>query len=143
MLFFDLKDFEKEDMLAYLKCMAAIAGADGNVGQEERAYYNYLMELFKLPEPSKMHIRRHLDNPPPLGPVLKEITNPKVKNQIVRDAYLMAYVDEEIQPEESKVLTTVAGIFRMDETKVQIFSEWAKKGMQWRKEGYELSILED
>jgi DnaJ-domain-containing protein 1 len=89
-----------------------------------------------------MFIRQNLKNPPALGPLLKEITDKKLKNQIIRDAYLMAYIDEEMHPKESDTLRTIANIFKLSEEQVELISRWAAKGQDWRKEGYELSIIE-
>jgi len=142
MLLFDLQEFDKDQMITYLKTMAAIAAADGNIHESETAYFNHMMELFNIPESSRMFIRQNLKNPPKLGPLLKEITDKKLKNQIVRDAYLMAYIDEEMHPNESEALQTIAGIFKLSDEQVELISRWAAKGYDWRKEGYELSVLD-
>jgi uncharacterized tellurite resistance protein B-like protein len=142
MLLFDLAEFDKDQMITYLKTMAAIAAADGNIHASETAYFNHMMELFNIPESSRMFIRQNLKNPPALGPLLKELTDRKMKNQIIRDAYLMAYIDEEMHPDESEALNTIVNIFKLDEAQVELISRWAEKGHDWRKEGYSLSILD-
>lgn len=142
MLLLDLQDFSKEDMITYLKTMAAIAAVDGNIHDAEKAYFNHMMELFNIPESSRMFIRQNLKNPQPLGPLLKGVEDPKLKSQIVRDAYLMAYIDEEMHPEESHALNTIAGIFKMDKEQIKLISEWAEYGHEWRKKGYEISKIE-
>ena len=142
MFLYDLKDFGKEDMITYLKAMAAIAASDGKIHETETAYFNHMMELFDIPQASQMFIRQNMKNPPPLGPLLKQIDDPKMKIQILRDAYLMAYADEEMHPDESHALKTMAGIFKLDEEHVKRISEWAKKGYDWRKEGYDITLPE-
>jgi len=140
MLLYDLKDFSKDDMTTYLKAMAAIAASDGSIHDTETAYFNHMMELFDIPQASQMFIRNNLKNPPPLGPLLKEIQDPKMKIHVLRDAYLMAYADEEMHPEEKHALKTMAGIFKLGEEDVAKISEWAKRGYDWRKEGYTITL---
>jgi uncharacterized membrane protein YebE (DUF533 family) len=138
MLLFDLKDFNKEDMITYLKAMAAIAAIDGTIHDAEMAYFNHMMDLFNVPEYSKMSIRQNLKNPPALGPLLKVVEDDKLQKQIIRDAYLMAYIDEEMKPEESDALGTVCRIFKVDDEQIKKIEQWAKNGYNWRKEGQDL-----
>jgi uncharacterized tellurite resistance protein B-like protein len=138
MLIFDLKDLKKDDMISYLKCMSAIAAVDGKVDETEKIYFNHMMELFHVPEASRIFIRRNLENPPPLVPILRDIKDTKVKNMIVRDAYLMALADDSIAPQESAALTAIKNVFGISDAQIEKISEWAKRGLDWRKQGQDI-----
>ena len=87
-----------------LRCLIAMAHADGVVCDEERAYMSALMNRLPLNDEQRDTLEYDLDHEQKIEEFLPYINNPVYRGQLPYFARLMAYKDGELHPNEEALL---------------------------------------
>lgn len=87
-----------------LRCLAAMAHADGVVCNEERAYMSALISRLPLTTEQRKTLEKDLDVAQPIESLLAHINDPKYRGQLPYFARLMAYKDGNLHPNEDALL---------------------------------------
>ncbi len=102
------KPFGEEDVgtskFYMLRCLIAMAHADGIVCDQERAYMSALISRLPLNHEQRATLESDLDNEQPIESLLPYINDPKFRGQIPYFARLMAMKDGVMHPEEDALL---------------------------------------
>jgi len=87
-----------------LRCLIAMAHADGIVCDEERGYITAIMNRINLTDEQRATMESDLDNAQKIEDLIKYINDPSYISQLTYFARLMAYKDGNIHPNEEALL---------------------------------------
>lgn len=100
----DQKEEVGESRFAMIRCLIAMAHADGEIQPEERHYIDKMMSHLDLTESQKKTLDEDFTSPPDALGVFDQIKDPKFKSQAIHFARLMAWKDNELDPGEQAIL---------------------------------------
>jgi uncharacterized membrane protein YebE (DUF533 family) len=127
-----------DQVLVYLKTLAGVAAADGDVTEAERAMFEATMADYALPDEARGLIRRCLDAPPTVDSDLRRVEDGAVRRLILRDAWLMAYTDGRVSDPERQRLESVRRALRLPEPEAEAAEGWVREGLAWIERGDEM-----
>ncbi|MCB1782470.1 MAG: TerB family tellurite resistance protein [Alphaproteobacteria bacterium] len=87
-----------------LRCLVAMAHADGIVTDEERAYFSALTMRLPLSDAQRATLDDDLDTAQDVADLLPHINEPQWRSQLIYFARLMAYKDGVLDPSEQDLL---------------------------------------
>jgi uncharacterized membrane protein YebE (DUF533 family) len=87
-----------------IRCVFAIAHADGLVSEKERIYADTLIERMPFNAEQKATLHADLLTPQDVSDMLRYVNDPKYRGQVVYFARLMAYKDGHLHPNENEIL---------------------------------------
>jgi hypothetical protein len=90
--------------LYMLRCVIAMAHADGIVTDAERAYISGIMNRLPLTEEQRRTLEGDLANPQNVEDMLRYINDPVYRGQVVDFARIMAFKDGHLDPSEEILL---------------------------------------
>jgi uncharacterized tellurite resistance protein B-like protein len=127
-----------DQVLLYLKTLAAVAAADGAVTEAERATFEATMADYGLPDEARGLIRSCLDAPVAVDIDLRRLQDGAVRRLFLRDAWLMAYADGRVSDPERERLETVRLALRLPESEAAAAEGWVREGLAWIERGDEM-----
>tara|TARA_B100001989_G_C24532475_1_gene462418 strand:- start:745 stop:1263 length:519 start_codon:yes stop_codon:yes gene_type:complete len=102
------ENFDKEHVgtskFYMLRCLVAMAHADGIICEAEQAYISALMSRLPLTDDQRKTLYDDLDTPQKIEDLLPYINAPKFRGQLCYFARLMAYKDGVLSPSEEQLL---------------------------------------
>lgn len=114
-----------------IRCVIAMAHADGDVSAEERAYADALIDRMPFNAEQTAILHADLLQPQDVSDLLRYINDPKFRGQVVYFARLMAYKDGNLHPSEDELLhylhLSVTQNLDMDAIRAQVKEEVAKE----------------
>ncbi len=87
-----------------LRCLVAMAHADGVVTDEERAYVSALANRMSLTNEQRTTLERDLVHAQDVGDLFRHINDPNYRSQVLYFARLMAFKDGILHPSEQEML---------------------------------------
>lgn len=87
-----------------IRCLIAMAHADGVICDEERAYISALMNRLPLKDDQRDTLENDLTHAQDVGYLFARINDPRYRGQVVYFARLMAYKDGNLHPSEQELL---------------------------------------
>ncbi len=87
-----------------LRCLVAMAHADGEVCDEERAYIDGFSSRLPLSDEQNKILHDDLETPQDVGDLFRHINDPRYRGQVCYFARLMAYKDGVLDPSEQELL---------------------------------------
>lgn len=87
-----------------LRCLVAMAHADGVVTDEERAYVSALSNRMPLTREQRATLERDLVHAQDVGDLFRHINDPNYRSQVLYFARLMAFKDGVLHPSEQEML---------------------------------------
>jgi uncharacterized membrane protein YebE (DUF533 family) len=127
-----------DQVLLYLKTLAGVAAADGEVAEAERAMFEATMADYGLPEEARKLIRACLDAPPGVDLELRRLQDAAVRRLLLRDAWLMAYADGSVSEPERRRLTALLEALRLPPDDAVAAEGWVREGLSWIERGDEM-----
>lgn len=98
------QDNVSNSKLHMLRCLIAMAHADGVVCDKEMAYISALMNRLPLTEEQRDTLESDLTKPQDVGYLFAQINDPRYRGQVVYFARIMAYKDGNLHPSEQELL---------------------------------------
>jgi len=138
MLRLRVQPLSTDQVLAYLKTLAAVAAADGEIGEAERAMFEATMADYGLPAEARTLIRGCLDAPPSVEADLRRIEDGAVRRLVLRDSWLMAYADGRVTDAERTRLEAIRRALRLPESETDAAEGWVREGVSWIERGDEM-----
>lgn len=103
-----LEDFDRDvvgtSKFYMLRCIVAMAHADGIVTEEEIAYAHALMNRMPLTDEQRGILENDLEEAQDIDDLLPYINDPNYRSQVVYFARLMAFKDGHLHPSEQELL---------------------------------------
>ncbi len=127
-----------DQVLLYLKTLAGVAAADGDVSEAERAMFEATMADYGLPEEVRKLIRACFDAPPTVDLELRRLQDAAVRRLLLRDAWLMAYADGNVSEAERLKLTALLEALRLPPAEAAAAEGWVREGLNWIERGDEM-----
>lgn len=93
-----------------LRCLIAMAHADGVVTEDEIAYVSALANRMPLTPEQRGILERDLDVPQDIGDLFRHINDPNYRSQVLYFARLMAFKDGVLHPSEQDMLDRLHGL---------------------------------
>lgn len=90
-----------------IRCVIAMAHADGEVCDEERAYINALMRHINFSDEQRQTLRDDLDNEQDVADLFRYINDPRFRGQTVYFARILAHKDGVLDPSEQDLLDRI------------------------------------
>ena len=122
----------------YADILIALANADDIVDPREREMLDGIFTQMGLGEETVAKLwltPRTLDVAEAL---LKDITDARFKRCLLKDCYLLAYADEDIEPGESKFIKAMQGASGLDDDVVDAIGEWVETAVAQQRKAAEL-----
>lgn len=98
------KDNVSNSKFYMLRCVIAMAHADGKVCDEERAYIHAIMNRIPLSKEQRNILDNDLGAAQDIGSLFKHINDPRYRGQVVYFSRLLAYKDGILDPSEKDLL---------------------------------------
>jgi len=134
---FVLADLTNEDKKNFLRAIASIIRADGDVDEAEKAYLATTASAYGLPEKSVTEVL----NPPPLEQIidaLKKVKSARARRYLVRELVSVALTDGSIDDDEMDIVYSIGEALGVAENRMDEMLEWALEGYQWQLDGLRL-----
>ena len=138
MLRLRIQPLTTDQVLVYLKLLATVAAADGDVEDAERLMFEAAMSEYGLPEHARNLVRGCLDRPPGIDAELRRIDDAAVRRLFLRDAFLMAYADCRITEAERAAIEEIRVALRLSEDDARASEAWVREGVAWLERGDEM-----
>jgi len=107
---------------AYLKTIIAVAGADGSVPEQERAFIDMQAQLLSL-NPAE-----YWDHPEPdLAFLTDAAMSRSTCMTIIRDCIVLGHIDGNFEEKERAKVNDIASLLRLKTSDVQAVEEWLKE----------------
>ncbi len=90
--------------LYMLRCLIAMAHADGIFCDQERAYIVKMMDRIPLSDEQQTTLENDFDHPQEIGDLFRHINDPRFRGQVVYFARIMAFKDGNLHPNEQQIL---------------------------------------
>ena len=87
-----------------IRCVIAIAHADGIMDNAEIAYIESLILRIPFSAEQEAQLEQDIDHPQEVATLFREINDPKVRGQVLYFCRLMAYKDGVLDPSEDDIL---------------------------------------
>ena len=102
------ENFDKDNVSTskfyMLRCIVAMAHADGHVCDEERAYIHALMNRLPFSNDQRETLESDLENEQDIGTLFAHINDPRYRGQVVYFARILAYKDGKLDIGEQALL---------------------------------------
>lgn len=98
------KDFVSTSKLYMMRCLIAIAHADGIFCDADRDYIKTMMARLPLVKEQQETLEQDFETPQDVGTLLRHINEPRFRGQVVYFARLMAYKDGTLSPSEADII---------------------------------------
>jgi uncharacterized membrane protein YebE (DUF533 family) len=138
MLRLRVQPLSTDQVLLYLKTLAGVAAADGDVTEAERAMFEATMADYDLPDEVRGLIRACLDAPPSVDVDLRQLEDGAVRRLLLRDAWLMAFSDGRVSDPEHERLEMLRRALRLPESEAAAAEGWVREGLAWIERGDEM-----
>lgn len=93
-----------------LRCVVAMAHADGIVTDDERAYISAITNRIPLTDEQRSRLERDLDEQQDIFELFRHINDPRFRSQVLYFARIMAHKDGVLSPEEDDLLEKIHAI---------------------------------
>lgn len=117
-----------------IRCVFAMAHADGAVSAEERAYADTLIDRMPFNVEQIAILHKDLHSPQDVSDLMRYINEPKFRGQVIYFARLMAFKDGNLHPDEDQLLhylhLSVTQNLDMDAIRAQVRDEVQKELME-------------
>lgn len=115
-----------------IRCVLAVAHADGIIQDEERAYINKMISKLQLTDDQRDTIEKDFETPQDVIALFDKIDDPQYKSQVIHFARLMVWKDGELDPGEEAIMKKLQshaakGSAGFDELEPEITSYVSKK----------------
>lgn len=138
MLRLRVQPLNTDQVLLYLKLLAGVAAADGEISEAERAMFEATMADYELPQEARKLIRACLGAPPSVEIELRRLEDGALRRLFLRDAWLMAYADGRVSDPERERLESVRRALRLPESEAEAAEGWVREGLTWIERGDEM-----
>ena len=108
MTYKDNRPVVSTDQLYMLRCLIAMAHADGVLDRFEEGYILDFIDNLNLSKTQEEQLHSDLITPAPISELLPHISNAKYRGQLTYFARLIAYIDGNLHPDEEKLLKLFA-----------------------------------
>jgi uncharacterized membrane protein YebE (DUF533 family) len=102
------KNFDQDHVstskLYMLRCLVAMAHADGVFCDLERAYIANMMDRIPLNDEQRSILENDFENAQDVGDLFRYINEPRYRGEVVYFARIMAFKDGNLHPNEQQVL---------------------------------------
>lgn len=99
------KDHVSTSKLYMMRCLIAMAHADGVFCDLERAYISGMMNHLPLTKEQRDTLESDFNTPQSVGDLFRHINDPRFRGQVVYFARLMAFKDGQLHPNEEELLS--------------------------------------
>ncbi len=130
-------DLTEEQRQLYLKALIAVARVDGQLDEEETAFFQQLAEGLGL---DTQLVQAYLTDE--AGAALDISGIPAMRNPvgalILRDLAAMAVVNNELAEKEEALILEIGKAMQFSPEEVNEFLDWAFMGLQWQQKSVAL-----
>ncbi len=136
------QDNVSNSKLHMIRCLIAMAHADGVICDEERAYISALTNRLPLSDEQRDILEDDLTRSQDVGALFTQINDPRYRGQVVYFARLMAHKDGNLDPSEQDLLDRLHAM-ATDGLDIDSIREKAKKAAEAELFVHDISIDED
>lgn len=87
-----------------IRCILAVAHADGEIQEEERAFLTKMLSKLSLSDEQQAIIDKEFETPKDVITIFDQIKDPHFKSQVIHFARLMAWKDNQLDPGEKEII---------------------------------------
>ena len=87
-----------------IRCILAVAHADGEIQEEEKAFITKMLSKLSLSDEQQAVIDKEFKQPQDVITIFDQIEDPKFKSQVIHFARLMAWKDNKLDPSEKEII---------------------------------------
>ena len=115
-----------------IKVLSLIAWADGKITEDERKFYNDILQVSPCSDETKKDLAKYIDDSPNLDEVLDSLSSvPKeIVISVLRNAYAIAAADGEINPKELEIIDKLALKLEVKENHIDTLHKWLELSYQ-------------
>lgn len=122
-----------------IRCVIAMAHADGEVCDEERAYIHALMRHINFSDEQRQTLRDDLENEQDVADLFRFINDPRFRGQVVYFARILAHKDGVLAPSEQDLLDRLHAM-ATDGLDLDQIRDDAKKASQINMKDHDLTL---
>ena len=128
----------KEDALPFVKCMAAVARADGQVVDEERQAIESAMMAWGIEGEDAASVQDVLAEGGDVSVFVQQFTLARTAYLLVQELITLAKIDGEYDDTERSAVREIATACCISDDRVCALEQWVDEGMAWRQRGLQL-----
>ena len=126
-----------EERVAYAKLLAFTSRIDGELSNDEMAFFEARMGTALIPPGVRKDLRQYLKDPPSLKETMKGLGRDAALLGL-RDIVLMSAADGNVDENERELLDRVAEEIGVDEEIIEDLLDWVISGYKWMRIGYKI-----
>lgn len=122
-----------EDLsILQIKVLSLIAWTDGDISEEERQFYQNMVQVSPCSEETKKSLMQYIDKSPSIEDIFNSLTDiPKeIVASVLRNAYAIALADGKISDDEMLIINQIALKLGVDEKNIPVFHKWLELSYQ-------------
>ena len=128
----------QEDMVPFVKCMAAVARADGEVSDEERQAIESAMLAWSIEGEAAEAIQAILSDGGDIGDFVQHFSQPRTAYLLIQELVTLAALDGQYDEVERAAVLGIADKSGVSQGRVVEIEQWVNEGMAWRQRGLQL-----
>jgi tellurite resistance protein len=109
-----------------IKILSLIAWVDGEITDEERRFYQNMVQVSPCSEETKQSLLHYIEKSPSIEDIFKSLSGiPKeIVTSVLRNAYAIAVSDGKIGEQEMEIIDKIALKLGVNEKMISIFHKW-------------------
>ena len=132
-----------EDRGAFVKVMAFLAAADGEVSLEEKQALDNLIFRWQLDTQEVEDVYSVMNGGGKLDKILSQLVNIKTAFLLIQELVTLASLDGNYSDLEKKAVREIANQLNVSDKRLGDIEQWVEEGMTWRQKGLELLKAEE
>lgn len=130
-----LDDLAKE-RVAFVATLGFLAALDG-VTEDEASFINDIASIYGLSE-QELAKAVAKKSEADIFAILKYITTPSTKLELIRELFFLGYADGNLSTEEVLFVSKVGESLGVPVDMIERISDWVIRGIEWEEEGAEI-----
>ena len=130
-----LDDLAKE-RVAFVATLGFLAALDG-VTEDEASFINDIASIYGLSE-QELAKAVAKKSEADIFAILKYITTPSAKLELIRELFFLGYADGNLSTEEVLFVSKVGESLGVPVDMIERISDWVIRGIEWEEEGAEI-----
>lgn len=129
-----LADMSEDEKVVFLKTLARLAKADGDLDEGEKEFIKEVAVVFGVPAARHQEIMSIKDDEE-LVKEVKKITDRKKALELIKEMCLLANSDSDLSDSETLLIGRVGQAMGIELEKIQQISQWVIDRIIWLEEG--------
>lgn len=128
-----LNKLNEDQRIAFMKALARLARADGNLDKDERGFIFEVAKIYKVPE-ARIEEILSCNKDDDIVESVRIIDNRKAALELIKEMCILAHADDVLSESETLLIGKVGEAMGVELEKIEQISQWVIERIIWLEE---------